>query len=63
MKQWQEAKLQQLDIKETAHNWTGIYRDGGYIGDGEISGHLTWEKDNGNGGNGGNSGAGTDSLS
>ena len=55
MKQWQEAKLQQLDIEETAHNWTGIYRDGGYIGDGEISGHLTWEKDNGNGG--------TDSLS
>lgn len=63
MKQWQEAKLQQLDIEETAHNWIGIYRDGGYIGDGEISGHLTWEKDNGNGGNGGNSGAGTDSLS
>ena len=63
MKQWQEAKLQQLDIEETAHNWPGIYRDGGYIGDGEISGHLTWEKDNGNGGNGGNSGAGTDSLS
>ena len=63
MKQWQEAKLQQLYIEETAHNWTGIYRDGGYIGDGEISGHLTWEKDNGNGGNGGNSGAGTDSLS
>ena len=63
MKQWQEAKLQQLDIEETAHHWTGIYRDGGYIGDGEISGHLTWEKDNGNGGNGGNSGAGTDSLS
>lgn len=63
MKQWQEAKLQQLDIEETAHNWTRIYRDGGYIGDGEISGHLTWEKDNGNGGNGGNSGAGTDSLS
>ena len=24
MKQWQEAKLQQLDIEETAHNWTGI---------------------------------------
>lgn len=63
MKQWQEAKLQRLDIEETAHNWTGIYRDGGYIGGGEISGHLTWEKDNGNGGNGGNSGAGTDSLS
>ena len=63
MKQWQEAKLQQLDIEETAHIWTGIYRDGGYIGDGEISGHLTCEKDNGNGGNGGNSGAGTDSLS
>ena len=63
MKQWQEAKLQQLDIEETAHNGTGISRAGGYIGDGEISGHLTWEKDNGNGGNGGNSGAGTDSLS
>lgn len=46
MKQWQEAKLQQLDIEETAHDWLGIYRDGGYIGDGEVSGHLSWDKNN-----------------
>ena len=44
MKTWIEPIVEELNINETAHNWTGIYRDGGYIGDGEISGHLSWEK-------------------
>lgn len=44
MKTWSEPIVEELNINETAHNWTGIYRDGGYIGDGVISGHLSWEK-------------------
>lgn len=59
MKNWNRPEVAELDIKETAKNWTGIYRDGGYIGDGVISGHLSWDKPEGgcggNGGNGGNS--------
>lgn len=43
-KMWQTPEISELDINETAHNWTGIYRDGGYIGDGVISGHLSWTK-------------------
>lgn len=42
MKNWTAPEVAVLEISETAHNWTGIYRDGGYIGDGEISGHLQW---------------------
>lgn len=44
MKTWSEPIVEELSINETAHKWTGIYRDGGYIGDGVISGHLSWEK-------------------
>lgn len=44
MKTWSEPIVEELNINETAHNWTGIYKDGGYIGDGVISGHLSWEK-------------------
>lgn len=44
MKKWNKAEFVELNINETAHNWIGIYRDGGYIGDGEVSGHLSWEK-------------------
>lgn len=42
MKKWNAPEITELNISETAHNWFGIYRDGGYIGDGEISGHLSW---------------------
>lgn len=46
MKKFTAPELQELSINETAHNWMGIYRDGGYIGDGQVSGHLSWsEKD------------------
>lgn len=44
MKKWTNPEMTELSIGATAHGWTGIYRDGGYIGDGQISGHLTWEK-------------------
>lgn len=43
-KTWEKAEMIGLSLQETAHNWTGIYKDGGYIGDGIISGHLSWEK-------------------
>ncbi|MDD5900421.1 MAG: hypothetical protein PUC73_05935 [Lachnospiraceae bacterium] len=44
MKKWNAAEIEELNIEQTAHNWTGIYHDGGYIGDGVISGHLSWDK-------------------
>ena len=44
MKKWNTPKIEALDLQETAHDWLGIYRDGGYVGDGEISGHLSWTK-------------------
>lgn len=44
MKKWNAPAMEELNINETAQNWTGIYRDGGYIGDGVISGHLSWDK-------------------
>ncbi|MBE5937541.1 MAG: hypothetical protein E7265_05880 [Lachnospiraceae bacterium] len=44
MKTWNTPEIKELNIEETAHNWIGIYKDGGYIGDGEVSGHLSWEK-------------------
>lgn len=44
MKKWNAPAMEELNINETAHNWTGVYRDGGYVGDGVISGHLSWEK-------------------
>ena len=44
MKKWNTPVVEELSINETAQNWTGIYRDGGYIGDGVISGHLSWDK-------------------
>ena len=44
MEKWTKPELETLDINETAHKWTGIYRDGGHIGDGQISGHLSWNK-------------------
>lgn len=44
MKKWNMPAVEEININETAHNWTGLYRDGGYIGDGEVSGHLSWTK-------------------
>ena len=44
MKKWNAPEVNELNINETAHNWTGIYKDGGYVGDGVVSGHLSWDK-------------------
>lgn len=44
MKTWNTPVIESLEVAETAHRWTGIYKDGGYIGDGIISGHLSWDK-------------------
>ena len=44
MAKWNKPEIEELGIEATEHNWTGIYRDGGYIGDGVISGHLSWDK-------------------
>ena len=41
MKVWENAEVKELSINETAHNVLGTYFDGGYIGDGQISGHLS----------------------
>ena len=44
MKTWNKPEVEELSVKETAHNFIGRYSDGGYIGDGVISGHLSWDK-------------------
>ena len=44
MKKWNAPAINCVDINKTEHNWLGLYRDGGYIGDGEVSGHLQWDK-------------------
>ena len=44
MAKWEKPELETLDITETAHKWLGRYSDGGYIGDGVLSGHSTNEK-------------------
>lgn len=44
MSKWNTPAIEELSIRDTEHNWTGIYSDGGYIGDGQISGHSTWTR-------------------
>lgn len=44
MKVWENAEVKELSIAETAYNWIGNSRDGGYIGDGILSGHLGCNK-------------------
>lgn len=41
MKKWNAPVVAELDINKTEKNWCGEYTDGGYIGDGELTGHLT----------------------
>ena len=40
MKKWNAPSVEELNINETAHNLFGNSWDGGYIGDGGLSGHL-----------------------
>ena len=42
MKKWTAAAIEELNIKETAMNKSGIFTDGGYVGDGNV-GILTWD--------------------
>ena len=42
MKKWNAPSVEELNINETAHNLFGNSWDGGYIGDGVLSGHLGW---------------------
>lgn len=44
MKKWNAPSVEELKINETAHNWLGNSWDGGYIGDGQVSGHLEYKK-------------------
>lgn len=44
MAEWKKPELVELGIEKTEHNWVGIYSDGGYIGDGIVSGHASWTK-------------------
>lgn len=44
MKNWIKAELLELNINKTEYRLFGFYADGGYIGDGMISGHLTFDK-------------------
>lgn len=48
MKVWENAELRELNIAETAYSCSGRNFDGGYIGDGILSGHLS-DKDSGYG--------------
>lgn len=42
MKTWMNPSVEEISLSNTEHGWTGIHRDGGFFGDGVISGHLTW---------------------
>lgn len=42
MKTWKTPEIEEIKISTTEHNWCGIFHDGGYIGDGIISGHGSW---------------------
>lgn len=44
MKKWETPSIAELDISKTEHRLFGQYSDGGYIGDGILSGHSSWDK-------------------
>ena len=44
MKKWNTPVVEELSISATEHRFFGEYSDGGYVGDGVISGHNTWIK-------------------
>lgn len=41
MKKWNAPVVAELEINKTEFKACGQYTDGGYIGDGILSGHLT----------------------
>lgn len=46
MKEWNMPELIELLISETGYHLFGNSQDGGYVGDGILSGHLEWDKNN-----------------
>ena len=45
MKSWITPETIELNITSTEHSWCGKHLDGGYLGDGTISGHQTNNSD------------------
>ncbi|WP_026509734.1 hypothetical protein [Butyrivibrio sp. LC3010] len=41
MKKWENADINFIELSSTEEHWLGKMWDGGYIGDGHISGHAT----------------------
>lgn len=41
MKKWETPVIDELNIKETAYHCVGADKDGGYVGDGKLSGHQS----------------------
>lgn len=49
MKNWEQASIVELKIKETEHQWSFQWSlDGGYLGDGKISGWFGKDNSNSN---------------
>ena len=45
MKQWKQPEMLEVEIAETEHDLFGVHLDGGFTGDGDISGHMTFDGD------------------
>lgn len=59
MKKWNSPMVVELDLADTAHDWwPQPSLDGGYIGDGQISGWFGQPDNNGGNNNGGNNNGG-----
>ena len=43
MKEWSAADINCIEIRNTEYHLLGNTRDGGYVGDGILSGHSKWE--------------------
>ena len=40
MKKWEAPVINELNLNETAYHCLGDDRDGGYVGDGKLTGHM-----------------------
>lgn len=47
MKKWETPAMEELEINETAHEWSlDLKLDGGYLGDGRVSGWFGGNENN-----------------
>lgn len=47
MKKWETPAMEELEINETAHEWSLDFKwDGGYLGDGRVSGWFGGNENN-----------------